>query len=89
MCLLLLLEVGLVLQRLLLIGSHVGGRLLRRIARHALGHWLSHWRGGVVLFGRVHGGFTVDAVGVSGFGRVQAGLARAVSGGKAKRMSEV
>jgi hypothetical protein len=47
---LLLLEVGLVLESLLLVGSHIG--LLRRVTRHALRHWLSHlWCSIVLLFG--------------------------------------
>jgi hypothetical protein len=45
---LLLLEVGLVLQSLLLVGSHTV-RLLRCVTRHALCHWLSHLRCSVVL----------------------------------------
>ena len=45
---LLLLEVGLVLQSLLLVGSHTVG-LLRCVTRHALCHWLSHLRCSVVL----------------------------------------
>ena len=44
---LLLLEVGLILEGLLLIGSHVW--LLGRVARHALCHWLSHLGCSVVL----------------------------------------
>ena len=58
---LLLLEVGLVLQSLLLVGSHVG--LLGRITRHALCHWLSHLRRSVVLlFGRVNSGLAVNTI---------------------------
>ena len=60
--LLLLLEVGLVLQGLLLVGSHTV-RLLRWVTRHALCHRLSHLRCGVVLlFGRVDCGLAVDTV---------------------------
>ena len=58
---LLLLEVGLVLKSLLLVGSHVG--LLRRVARHALCHWLSHLRRSIVLlFGRVDSGLAVNTI---------------------------
>lgn len=73
---LLLLEVGLVLQSLLLVGSHtttVG--LLRHVTRHALSHWLSHLRCSVVLlFGRVDCGLAVDTVGIGGLGRIEASL---------------
>ena len=72
---LLLLEIGLVLQGLLLVGSHTV-RLLRWVTRHALRHWLSHLRCSVVLlFGRVNGGLAVDTVRVGGLGRIEASLA--------------
>ena len=59
---LLLLEVGLVLQSLLLVGTHTIS-LLRWVARHALCHWLSHLRCSVVLlFGRVNCGLAVDTI---------------------------
>lgn len=44
---LLLLHVGLVLESLLLVGSHVW--LLGSVTWHALRHWLSHLRCSVVL----------------------------------------
>lgn len=71
---LLLLEVGLVLQGLLLICSHVA--LRRLVARHALSrHGLWHWRrGGMLFFWRLHSRLGVDAVGVCRLGRVQTGL---------------
>jgi len=61
LCSLLLLEVRLVLECLLLVGSHV--RLLRVVARHAWCHWLSHLRRGIVLLlGRIDSGLAVDAI---------------------------
>ena len=48
LCSLLLLHVRLVLEGLLLVGSHV--RLLRVVARHAWCHWLCHLGHGVMLF---------------------------------------
>lgn len=57
----LLVDVGLVLQSLLLVGSHVG--LLGRITRHALCHWLRHLRCSVVLlFRRVDSGLAVNTI---------------------------
>ena len=57
----LLVKIGLVLQSLLLVGSHV--RLLGRVARHALCHWLSHLRCSVMLlFRRVNSGFAVNTI---------------------------
>jgi len=61
LCSLLLLEVGLVLEGLLLVGSHV--RLLRVVARHARCHWLGHLRRGIVLLlGRVDSGLAVNTI---------------------------
>lgn len=61
LCSLLLLEVGLVLEGLLLVGSHV--RLLRVVARHARCHWLGHLRRGIVLlFGRVDSRLAVNTI---------------------------
>jgi hypothetical protein len=45
----LLMEIGLVLKSLLLVGSHVG-LLGRLVTRHALCHWLSHRCCIVLLF---------------------------------------
>ena len=75
LCSLLLLHVRLVLEGLLLVGSHAVG-LLRWVTRHALRHWLSHLRCSIVLlFGRVNCGFAVNTVRVGGLGRIKAGLA--------------
>ena len=73
---LLLLEVGLVLQSLLLVGGHTNTiGLLRCVTRHALCHWLSHLRCSVVLlFGRVDCGLAVDTVRVGGLGRIETSL---------------
>lgn len=72
---LLLLEVGLILEGLLLVGGHVG--LLGLVVGHASSlHVVGHgWWGGVLLFGGFDGGaIAVDVVGVGGLGGVQAGL---------------
>ena len=77
LCSLLLLEVGLVLKRLLLVGCHAVGLRRGLVAGHGLGHRLGHsWRCGVLLFRRVNGGFTVNAIAVGRLGCVQAGLGR-------------
>jgi hypothetical protein len=47
LCSLLLLHVSLVLEGLLLVGSHVG--LLRVVARHAWCHWLGHLGRSIML----------------------------------------
>lgn len=76
---LLLLEIRLILERLLLVGGHVG--LLGLVARHALLHVVGHggW-GSVLLFGGFHSGaIAIDVVGVGGLGGVQAGLEREMS----------
>ena len=72
--LLLLLKIGLVLQRLLMVGGHVG--LRAGIALHAgLRYGLWHWRCGVVgLFRRVNGRLAIYAISVCGFGSIQTGL---------------
>lgn len=60
---LLLLHIRLILERLLLVGGHVGS-LWDAVALHvALRHGLRHgWGGGVRLFGRLDGVLVVDAI---------------------------
>ena len=78
--LLLLLHVRLVLQRLLLVGRHVG-RLRNAIPSDVLRHGLRHGRdGGVGLFWRLHCGLAIYAVGVGGLGCIEAGLQKALVG---------
>ena len=73
--LLLLLEVGLILQGLLLVCSHV--RLRWCGLAHALLHSLWHrWCSGVLLFWRVDDRFAVDAISIGWLWRVQAGLVK-------------
>ena len=78
--LLLLLHVRLVLQRLLLVGRHVG-RLRNAIPSDVLRHGLRHGRdGGVGLFWRLHCGLAIYAVGVGGLGCIEAGLQKVLVG---------
>lgn len=73
---LLLLEVGLVLQGLLLVGGHIrlgGCRVAHTLRRHGLRHGRC---GGVLLLGRLDSGLAVGAIRVGGLGRVQARLSR-------------
>ena len=60
----LLVDIGLVLESLLLVGSHADAiGLLGCVTRHALCHWLSHLRRSVVLlFGRVNSGLAVNTI---------------------------
>lgn len=78
--LLLLLEIGLILQRLLVIGRHVW--LLRCVPRHpALRHALWHGCGsGMGFLRRVDSRLTVHAIRVGGLGRIEAGLGTTLVG---------
>ena len=73
LCGLLLLEVGLILERLLLVGGHSILRLLLLLARDALRHSL-HWCSVVRLLGRINGGLAIDTIRVGRLWRVKACL---------------